>query len=233
MRRALAVLTVAALWFAAAGCSGGDDAGSAAAPTTTGGASATTTSTTSTTSTTEATTTSTAVACAVDDADPSGLEQLLVDDIDGFQLQAASVGGTGPSDLLKAIRDDGQPDARQVLTQLRFRRGYQRLWRDQFGEELVLFVYEFCDDAGAAGYAGRAAEVLSATGPIEPFATEPFAAGTMSAFLIERNGVVVAFVDAAAGPLLVQVITYARPETQKADVQRRAVTLAADQLARL
>jgi hypothetical protein len=230
MRRGLGVLTVAVLWSAVAGCSGGDGAGSAATPTTTSRVSA---QMTSTTSTTAATTTSTTVACAADDADPSGLEQLLVDDIDGFQLQAASVGGTGPSDLLKAIRDDGQSDARQVLTDLRFRRGYQRLWRDQFGEELVLFVYEFCDDAGAAGHAGRAAEVLSATGPIEKFATEPFAAGTMSAFLIERNGVVAAFVDASAGAMLVQVITYARPETTRADVQRRAVTLAADQLALL
>src|ERR671924_63589 len=47
---------------------------------------------------------------------------------EGYILQPDQVGDTGPSDLEKAVRDDGEDDAREVLTRTRFVRGYQRMW---------------------------------------------------------------------------------------------------------
>ena len=155
MRRSLLVAVLAVV---AAACTAGDDTGALST--------AVTTTAPSTTSTSEATTTST-VACAADDADPSGLEPLVLDDIEGFQLRGPSVGGTGPSDLRKAVVDDGDPDARQVLTQLRFRRGYQRLWSTEFGDEVVLFLYEFCDEAGPTAYGERTRGLVARSG-VEP-----------------------------------------------------------------
>jgi hypothetical protein len=183
---------------------------------------------TATTAPPEPTTTS-SIPCTADDAEPNRIEHLVVDEIEGFQLQAGYVGGTGPVDLLQAVRDDGQPDAHRVLTDLRFRRGYQRLWRNQFGEELVVFLYEFCDGAGATAYSERETQMLLASGEIEPFATD----SSMAGYVIERENVVAAFVDAWSGPLLVHVTAYARPSTGRQEVQARATTLVERQLALL
>lgn len=73
---------------------------------------------------------------------------------DGFLRQPDSVGDTGPSDLEKAIRDDGGDDARDILTRTRFVRGYQRMWT-RSGDEIVSYVYQFADTAGAVEYTNR------------------------------------------------------------------------------
>jgi hypothetical protein len=73
---------------------------------------------------------------------------------DGFVRQPDAVGDTGPSDLEKAIRDDGAGDARDVLTKARFVRGYQRMWT-RTGDEIVTYVYQFADTAGAVEYTNR------------------------------------------------------------------------------
>ena len=74
---------------------------------------------------------------------------------EGYMLQPDEVGDTGPSDLEKAIRDDGEDDARDVLTRTRFVRGYQRMWSLSEDDEIVSYVYQFADHAGALEYTNR------------------------------------------------------------------------------
>jgi hypothetical protein len=74
---------------------------------------------------------------------------------DGYMLQPDAVGDTGPSDLEKAVRDDGEDDARDVLTRTRFVRGYQRQWSRSEDDEIVAYVYQFADHAGAVEYTNR------------------------------------------------------------------------------
>jgi hypothetical protein len=70
-------------------------------------------------------------------------------------LQPDQVGDTGPSDLEKAIDDDGEDDARDVLTRTHFLRGYQRMWSRSEDDEMIAYVYQFADHAGAVEYTNR------------------------------------------------------------------------------
>ncbi|MGH9282768.1 MAG: hypothetical protein ACRD0S_07505, partial [Acidimicrobiales bacterium] len=81
--------------------------------------------------------------------------RLLSDLPDGYEQQPDIVGDTGPSDLEKAIRDDTEPDARKVLTDDRFVAGYQRLWAKGNDAQVIVFVYEFEQAAGATHYLER------------------------------------------------------------------------------
>jgi hypothetical protein len=74
---------------------------------------------------------------------------------DGYVRQPDEVGDTGPSNLDKAIDDDGEDDAREVLTQAHFVRGYQRMWSRSNDDEIVVYVYQFADKAGAVEYTNR------------------------------------------------------------------------------
>ena len=74
---------------------------------------------------------------------------------DGYMLQPDEVGDTGPSDLEKAVRDDGEDDARDVLTKTRFVHGYQRQWSRSEDDEIVSYVYQFADHDGAVEYTTR------------------------------------------------------------------------------
>jgi hypothetical protein len=74
---------------------------------------------------------------------------------DGYMLQPDEMGDTGPSDLEKAVRDDGEDDARDVLTRTRFVRGYQRMWSRSEDDEIIAYVYQFADHAGAVEYTNR------------------------------------------------------------------------------
>jgi hypothetical protein len=73
----------------------------------------------------------------------------------GYVQQPDSVGDTGPSDLEKAIRDDGAADARQVLTADGFVAGYQRLWSKGSDGQIIDFVYQFATQRGVLAYVGR------------------------------------------------------------------------------
>ena len=84
---------------------------------------------------------------------------------DGYMLQPDEVGDTGPSDLEKAVRDDGEDDARDVLTRTRFVRGYQRQWSRSEDDEIVSYVYQFADHAGAVEYTDRLTADVSAQTP--------------------------------------------------------------------
>jgi hypothetical protein len=74
---------------------------------------------------------------------------------DGYMLQPDQVGDTGPSDLEKAAHDDGGADAHDVLTRTHFLRGYQRMWSRSERDEIVAYVYQFADNAGAVEYTNR------------------------------------------------------------------------------
>ena len=69
--------------------------------------------------------------------------RLVTDVPPGYLRQVDSVGDTGPSDLEKAVRDDGEPDARSVLVADGFVAGYQRLWAKGDDAKIIDFVYEF------------------------------------------------------------------------------------------
>ncbi|HYH49294.1 MAG TPA: hypothetical protein VEG38_07075, partial [Acidimicrobiia bacterium] len=90
---------------------------------------------TTTTAAAPATTTSTAPALAANFDD---LSRLLLTTVPAeYKIQPNDVGDTGPSDLEKAVRDDGGDDARAVLTRNGFVRGYQRYWSKSDDEEVV------------------------------------------------------------------------------------------------
>lgn len=74
---------------------------------------------------------------------------------DGYLRQPDEVGDTGPSNLDKAIADDGEEDAREVLTRTRFLGGYQRMWSRSDDDEIITYVYQFADNAGALEYTKR------------------------------------------------------------------------------
>ncbi|HVW33265.1 MAG TPA: hypothetical protein VHL53_12050, partial [Acidimicrobiia bacterium] len=74
---------------------------------------------------------------------------------DGYVVQPEERDDTGPSDLEKAISDDGGDDAREVFTRDRFVRGYQREWALDDDDTIVSYVYQFADQAGAEDYTKR------------------------------------------------------------------------------
>jgi hypothetical protein len=74
---------------------------------------------------------------------------------DGYVRAPDNVGDTGPSDLEKAVADDGEDDARDVLTRTHFVRGFQRMWGRAENDEIVSYVYQFADHAGAVEYTNR------------------------------------------------------------------------------
>jgi hypothetical protein len=119
----------------------------------------------------------------------------------GYVQQPDNVGDTGPSDLAKAVRDDGSPDARQVLTADGFVAGYQRLWA-KGNDQIIDFVYEFTNPAGASSYLARS--VHTALGKATPFDVTgiPGATGLAS----QENGVRGLVVYFTRGDFLSQVV---------------------------
>jgi hypothetical protein len=79
----------------------------------------------------------------------------------GFVQQPDSVGNTGPSDLAKAVRDDGKPDAASALTKAGFVAGYQRLWALADGTYAVVYLYNFSNRAGTVSYEQRGLSILA------------------------------------------------------------------------
>jgi hypothetical protein len=89
------------------------------------------------------------------------LEGRLISDVPaGWEQQPDDVGDTGPSDLEKAVRDDGAGDARQVLTADGFVAGYQRLWAKGDGQ-IIDFLYQFDRSEGAVDHNARMAQLNS------------------------------------------------------------------------
>lgn len=77
----------------------------------------------------------------------------LVQTIPGYVLQPDSVGDTGPSNVDKAVRDDGGANVRKELTDDHFVVGFQKLFSTPTKDRvIVLFAYQFADAAGANEY---------------------------------------------------------------------------------
>jgi len=161
--------------------------------------------------TTEVTTTEATTGCAADDADADELGALAVEAVpDGYDLQPDDVGDTGPSDLAKAASDDGGADAEKALTDLRFRRGYQWLWTSAANEQIVSFVYEFCDGDGAAGYLERGQDLLASdprSASVEVLEV-PELEGEV-AFAGEVDGTATTAIDMIEGAYYLRVLAYA------------------------
>jgi hypothetical protein len=73
----------------------------------------------------------------------------------GYLLQPDQVGDTGPTDIVKASRDDGGNDAQEFLARTGFVRGYQRQWSRSTDDDFVVYLYQFGNNAGAVEYTNR------------------------------------------------------------------------------
>jgi hypothetical protein len=91
---------------------------------------------------------------------------------EGYLLQPDQVGDTGPSDIVKASRDDGGEDAADFLARTGFLRGYQRMWSRSASDDFVVYLYQFGDNAGAVEYTNRL--TASATTPTSGVTIERF-----------------------------------------------------------
>ena len=136
------------------------------------------------------------------------LATLLIADLPaGYIQQPDTVGDTGPSDLAKAARDDGKPDAAGALTADRFLAGYQRLWATaDRSKRVIVYLYDFQTSAGASAYEKRGItddenDPESRAVPF-PVSSIPGATGLASA---QRP--TVALVVFARGSYVVQVVT--------------------------
>jgi hypothetical protein len=190
-------------------------------------------------------TTTTSGAAAVSSTVPAGsgithvaasddeLEALLITDPPtGYVQQDDSVGDTGPSDLKKAVHDDGGDDAKKALIAEGFVRGYQRLWQTASGDDqVVVFIYQYATVAGAkAGYT-RGAGLVAGSGGVKPFTPAGLPAGASTGVSGTQQGVTIAIADVAVGVYLVQVdVNGSADETT---TQAMASAVAVDQLGRL
>jgi hypothetical protein len=171
--------------------------------------------------------------CAADDADADGLEPLMLDEVaPAFAVQPDEAFDTGPSDLAKAVADDGQDDAREVLTSRGFRRGYQRIWTDDMENQIIVFVYEFCDSAGANAYADRASELRKSQPGARPVSVP--GVEDASGYVFSEGNYLGASVDVAVGPHVVTALANGTTDTSApTDPQVLAMATAANQASRL
>lgn len=149
----------------------------------------------------------------------------------GYVRQPDSVDDTGPSDLEKAVADDGEDDARDTFTRDKFVRGYQREWVRTEDDEIVSYVYQFADNAGAVDYTKRMtadAGAQTAGVTIETF-TVPGIAGAVGV-----NGSDPSFATSTVtfvkGPYSVQVVVNG---TKPDGLQSMVTSVAEEQYSRL
>jgi hypothetical protein len=160
------------------------------------------------------------------------LEQLLITSVpEGFAKGDDELGDTGPSDLAKAIRDDGEPDAEQFLSEAEFVRGYQRFWENEDGSRLIIaFLYQFSGTDGAAAYAARALQLIEANAAVVPveFEVEGIP-GAVGRTLSDETGVS-SFIVFTSSNYLVQIVVV---DTEEAASQQLAQQVSLEQFARL
>jgi hypothetical protein len=160
------------------------------------------------------------------------LEALLITDPPaGFEQQDDDVGDTGPSDLAKAVRDDGSPGARSTLTSEGFVRGYQRLWETQDGAQIVVFLYQFATVAGTRQALIRTSSLDDdPTADLSTFSPSGLPAGAFG-LSGTQGGQTAAVVAYCSGVFLVQI--NANGTDGESAEQQLANAIAADQLHRL
>jgi hypothetical protein len=102
----------------------------------------------------------------------SGLAALLITALPaGFQQAPDTAGGTGPTDLAKAARDDGHADATQVLTGDGFVMGYERAWTSG-RSDIIEGLFLFKSPAGADSW--RARDLIEDVNPPAGDRVSPF-----------------------------------------------------------
>jgi hypothetical protein len=149
----------------------------------------------------------------------------------GFTVQPDSLDDTGVSDLEKAVADDGAADARDVFTRDRFVRGYQREWATNRNDQIVSYVYQFADNAGAVDYTTRltADAGAQAAGATTTAFTVPAIASAVGV-----NGSDATFASSTVtfvkGPYSVQVVVNG---TSAAGLESLVTSLAEEQYSRL
>jgi hypothetical protein len=175
---------------------------------------------------------------------PADLEPLLITNVPaGYERQADDVGDTGPSDLDKAVSDDGEDDAQEFYASHGFIAGYQRLWaanvdaqetgaaRIQNADLIVVFLYAFKDASGAQATMDRITATVdeSAAEGVTEFQPEgvPGARGFAGGNAEDGYGAILVFTK---GGFLVQMVAGTRAESDNRAV---ATQLARDQYARL
>ncbi len=165
--------------------------------------------------------------------DPSALEALLLTNVPaGFTQQPDSVGGTGPSTLAKAAKDDGADDAGAQLAKEGFLRGYQRLWENAAGDQIILFVYEFATTDGAKQDFARMHPRLQSIAPpgSVPFAIPGLPPDLSGGVAGSSASLSAAVADFTTGLYNVRIACNgASPD----GLQDRVIALALDQAARL
>lgn len=159
-------------------------------------------------------------------------EKLDISVPDGWRRTPDPVAETGPSDLEKAVRDDGAPDARDVLTRTRFVRGYQRMWTAAGADdEIVAYVYQFADSAGALDYTSHLNAGLVT--PSEGVTVTPFDVPEIEAAVgvnIAEPGFSSSSVTFVKGPYSVQMVVNG---SSPAVLEVLAAALAEEQYSRL
>ena len=150
---------------------------------------------------------------------------------EGYLLQPDQVGDTGPTDIVKASRDDGGNDAQDFLTRTGFVRGYQRQWMRTGDDDFAVYLYQFGNNAGAVEYTNRlTAEATTAPAgvTIERFDL----AGIGGAVGVNASDPTFASssVTFVKGPYSVQIIVNAK---KLAGLQPLASALAEEQYSRL
>jgi hypothetical protein len=158
---------------------------------------------------------------------------LLISDVPPrFALQPDSVGDTGPSDLAKAIRDDGGGDAGRVLRHDKFVRGYQRLWQSAGGDQVILFLYQFATSTGARAYYRHSVRVITAAAPrpVRRFRVRGLPSSGSTSFADSNNGRSFALTNATTGPYAMEIVCNAR---SAAGLRALLIPLVQEQFGRL
>jgi len=150
---------------------------------------------------------------------------------DGYVVMPDNVDDTGPSDLEKAVADDGGADARDILTKDRFVRGYQREWSLDEDDQIISYIYEFADHTGAADYTRRVTQDSESSAG--PGSAAPFTVPTIDG-AVGVNGTDVNFpastVTFVKGPYSVQVVVNGAKQD---GLQSLATSMAEEQYDRL
>jgi hypothetical protein len=150
----------------------------------------------------------------------------------GFVEQPPTAYKTGPSDLAKAIKDDGEPNAGKLLRAEKFVRGYQRIWIGPEHDQIIVFVYQFESNVGARQDFARSTRRFSSKPPPggHKFAMPGLPAGQALGIAGSDKNAAAAIVYFTTGVFNVQVNCNG---TRLDGLQARALAIAKDQLRRL
>lgn len=211
LRRCLGAIATSALVLVLGACGGGSDDDAAATTSTTAAADA------------SSTTDGPAAPPVTQTAITSQLGDLsLVAVPRGYELRPDGVGGTGPYDLERAVGSDEA--SRQVLTDDGFQGGYQRLWINEQGNQLIIFLFQFADEAGAADYASRNEGKGGPPGATPFDVPEVPGATAISGSDDNGTGAIIVF---STGPYAAQVLSLNRPGGNVVVIQQATADLAA------